>query len=508
MSYQSVVKQRAVIVFTLAIGLSIGFGIGKIYLSENSTANVALKTDQPLYWVAPMDDNYRRDKPGKSPMGMDLVPYYGTNLRHEVSGKGEVHISPNIVNNLGIRTGKVKLASLNNQINTVGLITFNEDKLVHIHPRIAGWVEKLYVKATGNVVEKGQPLYELYSPELVNAQEEYLLTLSGDDERLIQAAERRLTFLHIPKNIISEIKTSGKVKQSVVFNAPQSGIVKDLNVREGFYVELGTRLFSIGDLSEVWVEAEVFERQYREINSGDKVLMSLDYLPEHTWQGEVDYLHPILDQATRSARVRLRFDNPDYLLKPNMFAQVTIERTRTNKSLLIPKSALISVGKDNRVVLALGEGSFKSISVEIGKQDAEHVEVLTGLDLHDEIVFSGQFLIDSESSKTSDFIRMESLTFSQENQKSNINKKISVARVKGVINHIDIVNKQVNISHEAISKWQRPAMTMDFVIGERVDLDLLTVGATVNFTFSVNNGDFIISQINEASTLLNKAEVK
>ncbi|MCO4800149.1 MAG: efflux RND transporter periplasmic adaptor subunit, partial [Colwelliaceae bacterium] len=245
---------------------------------------------EPLYWVAPMDDNYRRDKAGKSPMGMDLVPVY-ENAGDDL-GKGTIKINPSVINNLGVRTEKVKYSQLDNQINTVGFITYNEDKLAHIHPRIAGWVEKLYVKATGDLVKKDQPLYELYSPELVNAQEEYLLTLLAKDNRLIQASESRLKALHIPQKIIDEIKATKQVKQNVMFTAPQSGIIKDLNIREGFYVDLGTKLFSIGDLSEVWVEAEVFERQYRKIHQGDKVSMNLDYLPEHIWQGEVDYIYP------------------------------------------------------------------------------------------------------------------------------------------------------------------------------------------------------------------------
>ncbi|MDG1750270.1 MAG: efflux RND transporter periplasmic adaptor subunit [Thalassotalea sp.] len=444
---------------------------------------------EPLYWVAPMDDNYRRDKPGKSPMGMDLVAVYASS-GEENNSKGTVTINPSVVNNLGVRTAKVKFGQLDDQINTVGFITYNEDKLSHIHPRISGWIEKLYVKATGDLVEKGQPLYELYSPELVNAQEEYLLTLAANDKRLISASESRLKALKIPQKVLDEIKSTRQVKQHVMFTSPQSGIVKDLNIREGFYVELGTKLFSIGDLSQVWVEAEVFERQYRKIHQGDKVSMNLDYLPEHVWQGEVDYIYPILDAQTRTVRVRLRFENPDFALKPNMFAQVTIHDSNEQKQLLIPKEALIRTGKQNRVVLALNEGAFKSISVRIGSQDADHIEVLSGLREGDNIVVSAQFLIDSESSKTSDFMRMALLE--PQNEVANDKKIWAEASIKKVM----LDRRIVTMTHQAIDEWDWPAMTMDFTVSEEIDMSLLAEGLSLHVELTQSeNGENILSNI-------------
>lgn len=531
---------------------------------------------EPLYWVAPMDDNYRRDKAGKSPMGMDLVPVY-ENAGDDL-GKGTIKINPSVINNLGVRTEKVKYSQLDNQINTVGFITYNEDKLAHIHPRIAGWVEKLYVKATGDLVKKDQPLYELYSPELVNAQEEYLLTLLAKDNRLIQASESRLKALHIPQKIIDEIKATKQVKQNVMFTAPQSGIIKDLNIREGFYVDLGTKLFSIGDLSEVWVEAEVFERQYRKIHQGDKVSMNLDYLPEHIWQGEVDYIYPILDAKTRTVRIRLRFPNPDFALKPNMFAQVVIHDSNNKKQILIPKEALIRTGTQDRVVLANSDGGFKSLEVKVGNQDKRYIEVLSGLNEGDAIVVSAQFLIDSESSKTSDFMRMSSIeeenitdnnqvwteatiknvmtddkmvtlthqaidewdwpemtmdfkvadnvnvnllhaglslhveithaendTFlitnthimdlTAESIKHDKNEKKLSARVQGKVNSIDLNSKLVNISREAIDKWEREAATMDFSLSSDLTFDSFVIGKTIDFTFEIQNGEFIVTEL-------------
>ena len=456
--------------------------------NEQSSASKEQTTTEPLYWVAPMDDNYRRDKPGKSPMGMDLVPVYAETGGN--SGEGVVKINPSVVNNLGVRTATVSYARLDNQINTVGFITYNEDKLSHIHPRIAGWIEKLYIKATGDLVEKGQPLYELYSPELVNAQEEYLLTLAAKDKRLIAASENRLKALHIPQEVLNEIKSTKQVKQHVMFTAPQSGFVKDLNIREGFYVELGTKLFSIGDLSQVWVEAEVFERQYRKIHQGDKVSMNLDYLPEHVWQGEVDYIYPILDATTRTVRVRLRFENPDLSLKPNMFAQVTIHDSNVQQQLLIPKEALIRTGKQDRVVLALNHGEFKSISVKVGNQDADHIEILSGLNEGDKIVVSAQFLIDSESSKTSDFLRMAAIE--QESEATHERKVWVQAKIENVM----LSHRMVTMTHQAIDEWDWPEMTMDFIVGDNVDISQLENGLSLHVELSQGeNGENILSNI-------------
>ena len=223
-----------------------------------------------------------------------------------------------------MRTVKAEYLPIHSEIKTVGYVQYDEDKLVHIHPRVEGWVEKLYVKAAGDPIKRGQPLYKLYSPELVNAQEELVLALNRDNVRLIKASEDRLKALQIAGSVINQIKQTRKVQQAITFYAPQTGVVDNLNVREGFYVKPGMNLMSVGDLSTVWVEAEIFERQADLVEAGQAVTMTLDYMPGREWLGKVDYVYPTLNDETRTVRVRLRFDNEDYVLKPNMFAQVTI----------------------------------------------------------------------------------------------------------------------------------------------------------------------------------------
>lgn len=359
---------------------------------------------EPLYWVAPMDANYRRDKPGKSPMGMDLIPVYETSGGD--NDPGSITISPDVVNNLGVRTAAVTRGRLVDTVNTVGHVQYDEDRLVHIHPRVEGWIETLHVKATGDPVEQGAPLYALYSPTLVNAQEELLLALRRGSPSLISAAMERLSALKVPESDIDQIKSSGKVSQTITITAPQSGVLDNLNVREGMYVRPGMEVMSIGQLEHIWVIGEVFERQAASVSEGDAVRMRLDYLPGREWLGKVDYIYPSLNIKTRTAQVRVRFDNPDVFLKPGMFAQMAIAASPSKPSLLIPSEALIRTGSQTRVVLAKGEGRFKSIAVTVGRIGEHQVQVLSGLAEGEQIVTSAQFLIDSESSKTSDFTRM------------------------------------------------------------------------------------------------------
>lgn len=452
------------VVFALIVGGLVGFFASQSLFPSKSNGVSSKEENKPLYWVAPMNPNYRRDGPGKSPMGMDLIPVYEEGSKANDAGPGTINISPSVINNLGVRTAKAGIKALQEKIHTVGYVKYDENKLIHIHPRVSGWVDKLHVKSAGDPVKKGAPLYALYSPELVNAQEELVLALNRNNSRLVKAAEDRLRALQIPQIYIEKLKSSKSIAQNITFYSPQDGVVDNLNIREGFYVQPGTTLFSIGSLSQVWVEAEVFERQAALVQKGAKVTMTLDYLPGTVWEGEVDYIYPTLDSKTRTVRLRLQFDNPQNQLLPNMFAQVVIHSQSQAPTLLIPKEALIRTGAQDRVVLALGEGSFKSIAVEAGREDLNNVEILSGLDEGDDVVASAQFLLDSESSKTSDFKRMT---------QSDMPETIWVA---AQIKDRQTQERVVKVSHEDISEWNMNGMTMNFLVAETVDIDALTPG--------------------------------
>ena len=358
----------------------------------------------PLYWVAPMDSSYRRDGPGKSPMGMDLVPVY-----EEGGGDdppGTVRIEPAVENNLGVRTATVERRVLRPTLRTVGYVRWDEDRLTHVHPRVAGWIETLHVKAAGDPVLAGEPLYTLYSPDLVSAQEELLLALRADNRALAQAARDRLAALKVPPSLVRAIEKDRTVRQTVTFTAEHDGLVDDLGIREGFYVEPGTTLMAIGALDSIWVEAEVLERQAGRVRVGMGVRMTADYYPGREWRGRVDFIYPSLDPVTRTLRLRLRFANPDSALRPNMFTRVTLEAADGEPVVAVPAEAVIRTGAGARVVLALGEGRFRAVPVELGAHGERFVQVRAGLSAGDRVVTSAQFLLDSESSRRAGLERL------------------------------------------------------------------------------------------------------
>lgn len=410
------VKNVGLLVLGVAIGAAglgvvmTGTGFSNSAGSDTGAGSMSEQTsktsNEPLYWVAPMDPNYQRDKPGKSPMGMDLIPVYEEAGSGADAGPGTIKVSPEVVNNLGVRTAVSAMTNMHFEVRTVGYVDYNQDEIVHVHPRVEGWIEKIYIKAEGEPVEQGDPLYELYSPALVNAQEEYLFALSRGNRDLVRGAETRLRALQVPQQTLDELRKTRKVRQAVIFYAPQSGVVDNFNIREGVFVKPGMTLMSIGALDEVWVEAEVFERQASMISAGLPVSIQLDFLPGEKREGVVDYVYPVLDPVTRTLKVRMRFDNRDRQLKPNMFAEVVIHKYAENASLTVPEEAVIRGAESNRLVLALGDGRFKSIAVKTGRSDGKLIEVLQGVSAGEEVVTSAQFLLDSESSKTSDFKRM------------------------------------------------------------------------------------------------------
>ena len=459
-------------IIAVIVGALIGAGAMALFQGEqDASAGQAADSGEkkPLYWVAPMDSNYRRDQPGKSPMGMDLVPVYEEDSGGDDIGPGAVKIAPNVVHNLGVRTASVAMKAMDTHISTVGYVQYDEDKLIHIHPRVDGWVEKLYVTAAGDPVEKGQALYTLYSPQLVNAQEEFLIALKRNTRSLIDAATARLKSLQMTDAFIAKLKNTGQVQQNVTFYSPQKGVIDGLQIREGFYVSPGTTLMSIAKLDEVWVEAEVFERDAALIKEGLPVTMTLDYLPSKEWDGVVDYVYPTLNSQTRTLRVRLSFENPGYELKPNMFAQVAIMAQPSTDALVVPKEAVIRTGKQDRVVVDFGEGQYKSIAVTLGRVGEDDIEILDGLNEGDVIVTSAQFLIDSESSKNSDFKRM------------SVDKQPNSVWMEGEINSVMPAHNMVNITHGPAKEWDWPEMTMDFTVADSVDINELKSGQTLHF---------------------------
>jgi len=399
-------KKIIIAIGAIVIAVALGILMGRSMSSKTaaSTASSAGGDREVLHWVAPMDANYRRDAPGKSPMGMDLVPVYAD----EIDGQpGVVAIDATIVNNLGVRTAKAQRGELSQRIETVGYVAYDEDTVQHVHTRVDGWIEKLATKATGDPVEKGQLLFELYSPTLVNAQEEYLIALRSTNKLLLKASKERLAALGVTGSEIARLDKERKVRRRVRVYAEADGVIAHLGVREGIFVTPATEIMSVAELDKVWVLAEVFERQAAWVKPGQSAMVELDYLPGEMWHGSVDYVYPELDPKTRTLKVRLRFENAAETLRPNMFARVTIQGDSVGEVVHVPREALIRGGSVNRVVVALGEGRFRAQPVQVGIESGDRVAIRKGVSAGDVVVVSAQFLIDSESNIGSALTRMQ-----------------------------------------------------------------------------------------------------
>ena len=439
-----------------------------------------------LYWVAPMDPNYRRDEPGKSPMGMDLVPVYAD----EAGGGDEVTISPAVENNLGVRTEAAKVRPLWRRIEATGYVSFDETLISHINTRVQGWIVRLQVDAEGERVSKGDLLFEFYSPELVNAQKEFLQALRRGSDRLQAGAEEKLRALGMIPSEISALKKRGTASDNIKFVAPQDGIVTSLSVREGMFIQPNTTIMSLADLSSVWLQAEVFESQADWVAAGQAAEATLDYMPGTEFSGQVDHVYPVLDPKTRTLRVRLRFDNPDERLKPNMYARVSIYGRLKPNALTIPREALIPAPGRDRVVVALGDGKFRVHEVITGLESGEHVEVLAGISEGDEIVTSAQFLIDSESSIAGSIQRLEAL------DELPGQRPLGQVFASGQVGEIYFEQRRIRISHGPIDALGWPSMTMVFDTRPGVDLSDVKVGQDIRFALVQEQaGEYVLERI-------------
>lgn len=439
-----------------------------------------------LYWVAPMDPNYRRDKSGKSPMGMELVPVYADANSGDGSG---VTIAPEVVQNMGVRTAVAERTHLWRNIDTVGYVDYDESKVSHIHLRTEGWIENLVVQSEGERVTRGQRLFDLYSPELVNAQEEFVQALNIGNQGLLRASRNRLAALGIPASQITRLEKTRQPSQTIPIYASQDGVVASLPVRDGMYIKPATRIMTLADLSSVWLLAEIFERQADWVKVGQPAEVTLAFLPGRTWKGKVEYIYPSLDPITRTLKARLRFSNPDEALKPNMFANVKIYGGPKNDVVVIPIEALIRTGHEERVIIARGQGRFEPRRVRAGIESGEWVEIIEGVEPGETVVISGQFLIDSEANLKASMMRMTEIDTSDEEQ------PVRRATGHGVIKALMPDKGMIDLAHEAIPALDWPPMQMEFRLDVSASLEGLQVGDEIAFDLTEHSDGFHISAL-------------
>jgi len=397
-------------------GGSVGPDIGAVPVlaakEQLKAGMVDPKTGKKIkYYVSPMDPTYIRNEPGKSPMGMDLVPVY------EEEGETKepastIRIDPATMQNMGVRLGRVERKPLVKDIRTVGFIEYDETKIFTVNTKFSGWIEKLYVDFVGDEVKKGQPLFDIYSPDLVTAQEEYLLALEQyrklsnaaydrvreSAERLLKASRTRLRYWDLTDKQIEKIGRTESARKTLTVYSPASGVVTKKDAFEGHYVKAGEHQFTIADLSTVWVDVDIYEYELPWVRKGMAAEMELAYLPGTRLKGKVLFIYPYLNTKTRTAKIRLQFSNPNYELKPGMYADIYLRASLGENALVVPQEAVIFSGVRRLVFLSLGKGRFQPREVKIGVEvNQNEYQVLEGLEEGEEIVLSAQFMLDSES---------------------------------------------------------------------------------------------------------------
>ncbi len=391
----------AITVVLVLIAGGVGVLIGSHLAASPTTRPLKPK---PLYWVSPMAPSYRRNKPGKDPMGMRLVPVYASQKAGKVSS--DVRISPWVIDNIGVRVAPVRVGTMSRRIRTVGYVSYDDNRLTTIASRVGGWIRALQVNSVGDRVAKGDLLYELFSPQLVAAQSEYLADQRSGLPRLIAAARQRLRALGVSRRQIVEIDHHHRVNRNVARYAPSNGVVVSLGVRKGAYVTPETQVMQLADLSALWVLGEVDERDAERVHVGQKVIARFSALPGQLRTGRVDYVYPLMSAETRTFKVRIRLTNTDGQLKPNMYAHIAILAAPRPHIVFIPSSALIRTGDSERVAVALGGGRFDICPVVAGFSSNSRTQILKGLMPGEKVVVSAQFLIDSEAN-----VRAAALSF-------------------------------------------------------------------------------------------------
>ena len=431
-----------------------------------------------LYYHDPMVPGNKFDKPAKSPfMDMMLVPVYAGGD----TDQGQITVSPRIQQNLGVRTAAVTEGTLSPEVSAVGSIAFNERDQVIVQARATGYVERLHVRATLDAVTKGQPLADIYIPDWVAAQEEYLAIsrMQGPNlAGLVDGARQRMRQAGMSEAQIGEVQASGQTRARTTLRAPIGGVVTELSVREGMAVMPGATLFRINGLSTVWANAEVPESQAASLRPGATVQARSPAVPGMVFDGKVQAILPEVNAGTRTLKARLELANPGRRLVPGMFVQMQLMDTRSGKVLLIPTEAVIHTGKRSVVMLAEKEGRFRPVEVGTGIESGGQTEITRGLQAGQQVVVSSQFLIDSEASL--------------KGVEARLNDPASPATGSAAPRHlgeakVDALNREaVTLTHGPIASLKWGPMTMDFKPPEQGLPRNVQVGDPVTFEFYMN----------------------
>ena len=454
-----------------------------------------------LYYRNPMGLPDTSPVPKKDPMGMDYLPVY----EGEDEAESGLKISPEKIQKLGVRTAAAKMQMLDRSVRASGRVEIDESRTYTVTAKFEGYIERLHVNTSGQPVGRGQPLFEVYSPELVSAQREYALAAQGvgklNDaggeaqgamQQLADSSLQRLKNWDISEEQVKALARSGDAKRTLTFRSPVAGIVTDKKAVQGMRFMPGEALFQIADTSSVWVLADVFEQDIAAVHVGQKAKIRINAYPGEVFEGRIAYVYPTLKTETRTVPVRIELANPKGKLKPAMFADVDIPAGGAVPVLTVRASAVIDSGARQTVVVQLGEGRFEPRAVKLGQRGGEFVQVLEGVREGEMVVSSANFLIDAESNVKAALGGMQ-----KADGNASAAKPSGVGhRAVGVLNAVDAAAGTVTISHEPVASLKWPAMKMDFVLANPSLVAGVKPGAAVEFEFvERGQGEWVVTSL-------------
>ena len=470
-----------------------------------------------LYYRNPMGLADTSPTAKKDPMGMDYIAVYSGDAEEEAMPANQLRISTEKIQKLGVRTEAAERRVLERSVRVAGRIEPDERRLYAIAPKFEGYVERLHVNVTGQPVSRGQPLFEVYSPELVSAQREYAIAVQGVDalsdaggaaasgmNQLAESSLQRLKNWDISDEQVKALARSGETKRSISFLSPVSGIVMEKKAVQGMRFMPGDTLFQVADLSSVWVVADVFEQDIGLVKTGARAKVTINAYPDKLFQGRVTYIYPTLRPETRTVAVRVELANPGLLLKPAMFAQVELSVSARGAVVAVPISAVIDSGTRQIVLIQLAEGRFEPRAVRLGARNDSHVEVVEGVKPGDQVVVSANFLIDAESNLKAAISGFGTSAPAQTGAALEPARSAGQSaghRAEGTLEGIDARAGSVSLAHGPVASLKWPAMTMEFKLANTTLVQGLKPGARVAVEFvERQKGEWVITGMQPLAT--------
>jgi Cu(I)/Ag(I) efflux system membrane fusion protein len=518
------VKQGAGLTVGIIVSAVIAGGGGYWLGNRGSAGGAAVSEDavktapakkELLFYRNPMGLPDTSPTPKKDPMGMDYIAVYEgeEDGGSEPASPNQVKISTEKVQKLGVRSAAAELRSLEKTVRAAGRIEPDERKTYAISPKFEGYVERLHVNVTGQAVGKGQPLFEVYSPELVSAQREYAIAAQGVDslkdagaqaqasmKQLAESSLLRLRNWDISEAQVKALAQSGETKRTLTFRSPVSGIVTEKKAVQGMRFMPGEALYQIADLSSVWVVADVFEQDIGLVKLGTQAKVRINAYPDKVFEGKISYVYPTMNAATRTVPVRIELANPGLLLKPSMFAQVELPVSPKGRVVTIPVSAVIDSGTRQIVLIEQGEGRFEPREVRLGARSDSNVEIIDGVKEGERVVVAANFLIDAESNLKAAVGGFGHSAQGAAPKAGAEAEKVAPAasshRAEGRVDSVDTKAGTLSLSHGPVDSLKWPAMTMEFKAANETLLQALKPGAMVAVEFVERQpGEWVITSV-------------